>query len=108
VPEIVLDGLPGLVVPPGDDEAFAAALARLAADPMDDGAWVLRARLVGGSTRTSTRQLVISSRANSLVSRRSARRRRSPTVTYGCSPARNRLAAAPGAINAPRLFTRIS
>jgi starch synthase len=32
VPEIVADGVTGLVVPPGDDEAFAAALRRLVDD----------------------------------------------------------------------------
>jgi glycosyltransferase involved in cell wall biosynthesis len=33
MPELVEDGVTGLLVPPGDDDAFASALASLAADP---------------------------------------------------------------------------
>ena len=44
IPEIVRDGVDGLLVEPGDDEAMAVAIARLAADPG------LRARL-GASGR---------------------------------------------------------
>lgn len=46
IPELVEDGVGGLLVAPGDGEALAAALARLAADP------ALRERLgAGGRTR---------------------------------------------------------
>jgi glycosyltransferase involved in cell wall biosynthesis len=61
VPEIVLDGLTGLLVPPGDDEAFAAALARLAADPIGRQGMGLagRARLVERfDAAVTTRQLI--------------------------------------------------
>ncbi len=61
VPEIVLDGLTGLVVPPGDDESFAAALARLAADPVGRQGMGLagRARVLERfDAATTTRQLV--------------------------------------------------
>ncbi len=61
VPEIVLDGLTGLVVPPGDDQAFAAALARLAADPVGRQGMGLagRARVVERfDAIVTTRQLV--------------------------------------------------
>ena len=33
IPELVEDGVTGVLVPPGDPQALAAALARLAADP---------------------------------------------------------------------------
>lgn len=44
IPEMVLDGDTGLVVPPGDAEALAAALARLAAEPEEARAMGERAR----------------------------------------------------------------
>jgi glycosyltransferase involved in cell wall biosynthesis len=43
IPEVVRDGVTGLLVPPGDVGALAAALDRLAADPE------LRARLSAGA-----------------------------------------------------------
>ncbi len=45
VPEAIADGETGLLVPPGDAEAFAAALRRLAADP------VLRLRMGAAARR---------------------------------------------------------
>ncbi len=61
VPEIVVDGVTGFVVPPGDDEAFAAALLRLA----DDAAARRELGLAGRArvlerfdARGTTRQLV--------------------------------------------------
>lgn len=61
VPEIVVDGLTGLVVPPGDDEAFVEALGRLAADPVGRQGMGLagRERVVASfDAATTTRQLV--------------------------------------------------
>jgi 2-deoxystreptamine N-acetyl-D-glucosaminyltransferase/2-deoxystreptamine glucosyltransferase len=43
IPEVVQDGVTGLLVPPGDADALAAALDRLVADP------ALRARLAAGA-----------------------------------------------------------
>ncbi|MFW3168582.1 glycosyltransferase [Geodermatophilus sp. CPCC 206100] len=45
IPEVVRDGATGLLVPPGDADALAAALDRLVADPD------LRARLAAGARR---------------------------------------------------------
>ncbi len=44
IPEMVLDGDTGLVVPPSDRDALAAALARLAAEPADARAMGERGR----------------------------------------------------------------
>ena len=44
IPEMVLDGHTGLVVPPSDRDALAAALARLAAEPADARAMGERGR----------------------------------------------------------------
>jgi glycosyltransferase involved in cell wall biosynthesis len=44
VPEVVEDGVTGLLVPPGDDAAYAMALAGLLADPG-------RARAMGQAAR---------------------------------------------------------
>ena len=60
-PEIVVDGLTGILVPPGDDDAFAAALDRLVADPVGRQGMGLagRERVVAHfDSSTTTRHLV--------------------------------------------------
>ncbi len=61
VPELVVDGVTGIVVPPGDDEAFAAALLRLAGDVAErhELGRAGRARVLERfDARDTTRQLV--------------------------------------------------
>ena len=63
IPELVTDGVDGLLVPPGDDAALADALARLAADPS------LRARLGAAGRETVLRDFDVDRNAALLAAR---------------------------------------
>ena len=63
IPELVTDGVDGLLVPPGDDIALADALARLAADP------ALRARLGAAGRETVLRDFDVDRNAALLAAR---------------------------------------
>jgi glycosyltransferase involved in cell wall biosynthesis len=63
IPELVTDGVDGLLVPPGDDEALADALARLA----DDRA--LRERLGTAGRETVLRDFDVDRNAAALAAR---------------------------------------
>jgi glycosyltransferase involved in cell wall biosynthesis len=71
IPELVTDGVDGLLVPPGDAVALADALARLAADP------ALRARLGAAGRATVLREFDVDRNAALLAARfaESARQR---------------------------------
>jgi glycosyltransferase involved in cell wall biosynthesis len=63
IPELVTDGVEGLLVPPGDAVALADALARLAADP------ALRARLGASGRATVLREFDVDRNAALLAAR---------------------------------------
>jgi colanic acid/amylovoran biosynthesis glycosyltransferase len=63
IPELVTDGVDGLLVPPGDDEALAQALERLAADR------ALRRRLGGAGRATVLRDFDVDRNAAALAAR---------------------------------------
>lgn len=63
IPELVTDGVSGLLVTPGDDEALAQALATLAMDP------ALRARLGAAGRETVMREFDVDRNAASLADR---------------------------------------
>lgn len=63
IPELVTDGVNGLLVPPGDDAALADALASLAADPP------LRARLGTAGRETVLRDFDVDRNAAALADR---------------------------------------
>jgi colanic acid/amylovoran biosynthesis glycosyltransferase len=63
IPELVTDGVSGLLVPPGDDVALADALAALAADP------ALRARLGAAGRDTVLRDFDVDRNAAALMDR---------------------------------------
>jgi glycosyltransferase involved in cell wall biosynthesis len=63
IPELVTDGVSGLLVPPGDDAALADALASLAADPE------LRARLGAAGRETVLREFDVDRNAAALADR---------------------------------------
>jgi glycosyltransferase involved in cell wall biosynthesis len=66
IPELVSDGRSGLLVPPGEPAALAAALRRLAADPE------LRRRLGAEGRRTVEERFDVERSAEELVARFSA------------------------------------
>jgi glycosyltransferase involved in cell wall biosynthesis len=57
VPEVVLDGVTGLLVPPGDPGELAAAIARLALDPVLSATFARNARLRYESEFTAERMV---------------------------------------------------
>ena len=61
IPEILSDGLTGLLVPPDHPEALAAAMIRLAGDPS------LRARLAAAAQRLARGRLIVERRARTLL-----------------------------------------
>lgn len=63
IPELVTDEVSGLLVPPGDDDALADALERLAGDP------ALRARLGAAGRETVLRDFDVDRNAAALASR---------------------------------------
>jgi colanic acid/amylovoran biosynthesis glycosyltransferase len=63
IPELVTDGVSGLLVPPGDDDALADALERLAGDA------ALRARLGAAGRETVVREFDVDRNAAALASR---------------------------------------
>jgi glycosyltransferase involved in cell wall biosynthesis len=63
IPELVTDEVSGLLVPPGDDDALADALERLAGDP------ALRARLGAAGRDTVLRDFDVDRNAATLASR---------------------------------------
>jgi glycosyltransferase involved in cell wall biosynthesis len=63
IPELVTDGVSGLLVPPGDDAALADALASLAADP------AVRARLGAAGRETVMRDFDVDRNAAALSDR---------------------------------------
>ncbi|MGP1674870.1 MAG: glycosyltransferase [Candidatus Limnocylindrales bacterium] len=71
IPELVTDGVDGLLVPPGDDEALADALERLAREPD------LRVRLGGAGRETVLRDFDVDANAALLRDRISAALERS-------------------------------
>lgn len=63
IPELVEDGVSGLLTPPGDAAAIAAALDRLAADP------ALRERLAAGGREKVLREFDLMTNAAALIER---------------------------------------
>ncbi len=63
IPELVIDGVSGLLTPPGDAAAIAAALERLARDP------ALRQRLAGGGREKVLREFDLTTNAAALIER---------------------------------------
>ncbi len=84
IPELVADGSSGLLVPPGDPDALADALARLAGDD------ALRSRLGAAGRETVLRDFDVDRNARELSARirTSLGRATSAAATAGAGPAR--------------------
>jgi colanic acid/amylovoran biosynthesis glycosyltransferase len=89
IPELVTDGVDGLLVPPGDASALADALARLAADP------ALRARLGSAGRETVLAGFDVDRNAAALAARirESLERRRAPGSDPATAPRPDRAGA---------------